>query len=81
MPFYKFNCNECNHTYVVKKSAKEISDREECTQCNHLGIRDYGNIQVDSTHEFRDPKSARFWKKNMSTSDQADVIAGTKDPY
>lgn len=81
MPFYKFKCNDCKTEYTVKKSAKEISETEPCQLCQGLGYRDYSNIQVDDTHELRDPKSARYWKKNMSQSDQADVIAGTKDPY
>jgi len=81
MPFYKFKCIDCETEFVVKKLSKDITEHEPCPHCIGLGERDYGNIQIDDTHELRDPKSARYWKKNMSDSEQADVLAGTKNPY
>lgn len=81
MPFYKFKCEDCDSEFVIKKNSKDIKEYESCSCCNGLGKRDYSNIMVDTTHELRDPKSSRFWKNNMSVSEQADVIAGTKDPY
>tara|TARA_R110001606_G_scaffold134259_1_gene270612 strand:- start:21047 stop:21289 length:243 start_codon:yes stop_codon:yes gene_type:complete len=80
MPFYKFKCKTCNNEFQKKMSMSEASEIASCS-CGEDAIRDYGQVNLDDTNELRDPKSARYWRKNMSQNEQSKVLAGEKDPY
>jgi putative FmdB family regulatory protein len=81
MPFYKFKCSSCENEFKKKMSMAEAENTTECSSCGHKATRDYGKINVDETSEFRDPKSARYWKNNLSSQEQSRVMAGERDPY
>jgi hypothetical protein len=69
--------------YYNDESAEWLVKPEQtCEKCGStkmdLNIR---NINIDKTSELRDSSHSRYWKNNMTASQQADVIAGFKNPY
>lgn len=80
MPFYKFKCPNCGKEFQKKMSMSEATETTSCG-CGSEALRDYGKINLDETNELRDPKSARYWRKNMSQAEQSKVLTGERDPY
>ena len=80
MPFYTYNCTECNKTYTLKLSVNDTKP-ENCEDCNGELARDYSSIVCDSSVERRDPNHTNYWKKGKSVSDIADVLENKNDPY
>ncbi len=80
MPFYKFKCKSCNNEFKKKMSIEDATEHVDCS-CGEQATRDFGQINLDDTNELRDPKSPRYWRKNMSQIEQSKVLSGEKDPY
>lgn len=91
MPCFDFKCNSCG---VIKEYNTNASLPVEfhppkdliCPTCNtgKLEINfasSVKDISFDVVGGFSYQYGAKAWKRNMSTSDQAEVLAGTKDPY
>jgi rubredoxin len=92
MPAYNYKCSDCDflNEYNTNESLpKSLHPPEDmiCPKCKT------GKLEIDTvssmtgisfdpgrfSYEYEYGKKA--WKKNMSVSDQAKVLAGTKNPY
>ena len=50
MPFYPYECSNCEHSYEVVKSVSEINLEEKCPKCNHVTNRTIAKQQfIDKT--------------------------------
>lgn len=87
MPTFNFKCKACGFQdeYCTNNSVPaEMRPPEYCPHCKTGKLEQQFSPQGQSfdcpgAYDYTYGKKA--WKRNMSPSDQAKVIAGDKDPY
>lgn len=88
MPTNTYKCKECEfqEEYIESISTNKDSwHPDNCPKCgleNGLEKKFVGcswDIDVPGGYDYEYGKKA--WKKNLSVSDRAKVLAGQKDPY
>ena len=79
MPTYTYAC-EKHGTFDVTKPMSDADKVERCPECGSPASRVW-SANIDNTMYKRDPSSKDYWKNNMSTSEQAKVYTGEREPY
>lgn len=76
----EFSCKE-HGDFAVSKHADEFDGPEPCPKCGEMSEAVFKHPNIDNTMYKRDPSSKDYWKNNMSTSEQAKVYTGEREPY
>lgn len=89
MPAFDYKCKSCNKTfeYNTNKSLPKTMQPpidDICVACGG-DLEKQFSVQRQSFdiigYCYMNEYGKHAWKKNMSTSDQAEVLMGNKDPY
>lgn len=82
MALREFECKKCKN--VQEELTQYIKGKVLCEKCGtETKIKQIGSrppsFDCPGGYDYEHGKKA--WKKHNSVSDQADIIAGTKEPY
>ena len=87
MPTYRHSCIKCKHTDDIMYSVRIFDENAimDCPECKeHTWERVFvgtGAFRLDGEGWYVNDYGKHAWKKNLSMSDQADVLLDLKDPY
>lgn len=88
MPNYIFKCEKCNHEDDMIIPFSEFDNDQVCPKCNEVSYKRQFSMNPHRNFDFAQAAGVyerewgtRAWKRNMSVSDQADVLSGKKAPY
>ena len=90
MPINTYKCNKCDfkEEYIESFSIKKENWHPEiCPECNKGKLEkvfDYKNSHGGFDIVgwcFENTQGKKAWKRNLSVSEQSEVINGTRDPY
>lgn len=84
MPIYEYACKECKHQEEIFFN-KPIKDVVHPTVCPECGSSEYAQIPSRFLGDVVDGAAYnggyKDYKSRMTLSQQADVVAGKRDPY